>query len=83
MPGGAPLSLALRLALSAPRLLRAAEDRPVTVLLNFTESGQWIGAWALRLPEGPLEDALACAPVRLEHDQVRVPPYAALWLRPA
>ena len=60
---------------------RVAEDRPVTCVLNFSEREQRIGAWALRLPSGPLEDALARRSVSLEEDQVRVPPYGALWLR--
>ena len=63
--------------------LRAAEDGPVTCVLNLTDSEQWTQAWALRLQDRPHEDLLAGAPMALEHDQLRVPPYGALWLRPA
>ncbi len=62
---------------------RVAEDGPVTCVFNFTEGEEWVGAWALRLAEGSLVDALTGAALALEHDQLRVPPLGALWIRAA
>ncbi len=62
--------------------LRPHEAHPVLALFNFTEAEQWLGAWTLPLPEGPWRDALSGRAVALAHDQLRLAPYAALWLVP-
>lgn len=63
-------------------VLRDDEAEPVTCLFNFTETPQRVAPWALHL-EGPLEDALSGRAVAAEGGDLRLAPYAALWLRRA
>jgi amylosucrase len=68
-----------------PRLLayfRADDHAPVTCVFNLSEREERVAPWALRL-DGPQGDLLSGGAVAEEDGALRLPPYAALWLRPA
>ncbi len=63
---------------------RPAEDRTLTCLFNFTEHGQSITPWSLRLDPGrAYVDALTGTHLRLHDGAIALPPYGQLWLMPA
>jgi amylosucrase len=62
--------------------LRADDHAPVACVFNFTERPQRLAPGALGL-EGPLRDLLSGAEAPREGGDLRLAPYAALWLRRA